>query len=158
MMEISLLGPLEVSFNQARLNVPGQKLRTLLAVFALNPSKTISRDDLIDELWSQAPPKDAVNSLQVHVLRLRRLLASYVGTPAMRRLLQTTSSGYSLIVPEDAVDANRFTTLISQARSVRRSDAAQSASLFVKALDLWRGPALLDIGDGMTCRIAAIRM
>jgi DNA-binding SARP family transcriptional activator len=157
-MEILLLGPLEISFDQVRLNVPGQKLRTLLAVLALNPSNTISRDQLIDELWPQAPPKDAVNSLQVHVLRLRHLLASYVGTPAMRRLLQTTSSGYRLSIPEDAIDASRFTAFVSQARSVRRSDAGECAGLFVRALELWRGPALLDIGDGMTCRIAAVRL
>ena len=92
-MEISLLGPLEVAFDQVRLDVPGQKLRTLLAVFGLSPSTAISRDQLIDELWPQAPPKDAANALQVHILRLRQLLASYAGAPAARALLVTSSSG-----------------------------------------------------------------
>lgn len=155
-MEISLLGSLEVSFGQVRLNVPGQKLRTLLAIFGLSPSTTVSQDQLIDELWPQAPPKDAANSLQVHVLRLRRLLASYAGAAA-GALLVTTSSGYCLAVAGDAIDAIQFTRLAAQAQQPG-CDAAQRRLFLVRALDLWRGPALLDIGDSMTCRIAAVRL
>jgi DNA-binding SARP family transcriptional activator len=157
-VEVSLLGPLEVSFGNVRLNVPGQKLRSLLAVFALTPSITISRDQLIDELWPQDPPKDAVNSLQVHILRLRQLIAMYAGHRAARELLVTTSSGYCLSIPDDSIDAICFTELLSRAQRLKRQDAKESRDLFVTALSLWRGPALLDIGDGMTCRIAAVRL
>jgi SARP family transcriptional regulator, regulator of embCAB operon len=156
-MEISLLGPLEVAFDQVRLDVPGQKLRTLLAVFGLSASTAISRDQLIDELWPQAPPKDAANALQVHILRLRQLLAAYAGAPAARALLVTSSAGYCLQVPPGSVDANRFTELAAQAQQPGR-DAAARRQVLVQALDLWRGPALLDIGDSMTCRIAAVRL
>ena len=156
-MEILLLGPLEVVFDQVRLNVPGQKLRTLLAVFGRSPSTPISRDQLIDELWPQAPPKDAANALQVHILRLRQLLASYAGAPAARALLVTSSPGYCLVLPSDSVDASRFTQLVAQARQPG-CDAAQRREILIRAMDLWRGPALLDIGDGMTCRIAAVRL
>lgn len=156
-MEVSLLGPLEVSFEKIQLGVPGQKLRTLLAIFALSPRNTISRDQLVDELWPQAPPKDAANSLQVHILRLRQLLASYAGARAARALLQTTSSGYCLSVPDESIDALRFTTLVTQALDPDQAEAGRRARL-TQALDLWRGPALLDIGDSMTCRIAAVRL
>lgn len=156
-MEISLLGPLEVVFDQVRLNVPGQKLRTLLAVFGLSPSTAISRDHLIDELWPEAPPKDAPNALQVHILRLRQLLASYAGVPAARALLVTSSPGYCLEVPSDSIDANRFTRLVAKAQQPD-CDTAERRQILTRALDLWRGPALVDIGDGMTCRIAAVRL
>jgi DNA-binding SARP family transcriptional activator len=140
-----------------RLNVPGQKLRTLLAIFGLSPSTAISQDQLIDELWPQAPPKDAVNSLQVHILRLRQLLASYAGARAARALLITTGSGYCLSVPDDAIDAILFTKLVAEAQEPGQ-EPAQCRKILVSALDLWRGPALLDIGDSMTCRLAAVRL
>jgi SARP family transcriptional regulator, regulator of embCAB operon len=155
-VEISLLGPLEVSADGIRLNVPGEKLRTLLAIFGLSPSTAVSQDQLIDELWPQAPPKDAVNSLQVHVLRLRQLLASYAGARAARELV-TTSSGYCLSVPGDTIDATRFTRMADQAQQ-SGLEPAQRRQLLTEALDMWRGPALLDVGDSLTCRIAALRL
>jgi SARP family transcriptional regulator, regulator of embCAB operon len=156
-VEISLLGPLEASFGDVRLNVPGEKLRTLLAIFGLSPSTAVSQDQLIGELWPQAPPKDTVNSLQVHVLRLRQLLASYAGARAARELLVTTSTGYRLCVPSDTIDAIRFTQLATAAQQPGL-EPAQRQRLLTQALDMWRGPALLDVGDSMTCRIAALRL
>src|SRR3954452_15182566 len=62
-MEIHLLGSLEMTDEHISLKIPGEKLRAIVATLALTPNRPVSRNDLIDELWGDSPPRDAENSL-----------------------------------------------------------------------------------------------
>jgi len=46
------------------------------AVLLLHANTVVSRDRLIDELWGDAPPKAAANTVQYYVSQLRKLLGA----------------------------------------------------------------------------------
>jgi predicted ATPase/DNA-binding SARP family transcriptional activator len=135
-MEYRLLGPFEAQAGDDPLQLGGSKQRGLLAVLALNANRVVSRERLIDALWGDRPPPTAVESVQVYVSRLRKLL------PA--ESLLTRPSGYLLRVEPDAVDILRFERLVAEARSLESEHAADA---FRAALGLWRGPPLAEFDE-----------
>ncbi|MFB4284019.1 MULTISPECIES: BTAD domain-containing putative transcriptional regulator [unclassified Nonomuraea] len=116
------------------LEVPGIRLRALLAALALDPGRIVTRARLVDWIWGERPPADEVNALQALVSRLRRVLPDGV--------IEADSGGYRLAVAPDAVDVSRFERLVGQARA---ADPAERAELLHSALALWRGAAMADI-------------
>ncbi|WP_371786251.1 BTAD domain-containing putative transcriptional regulator [Streptosporangium subroseum] len=114
--------------------VPGIRLRALLAALALEPGRIVSRGRLVDWIWGQRPPADEVNALQALVSRLRRVLPDGV--------IEADSGGYRLAVAPDAVDVCRFEHLVGQARA---AEPAVRADLLRSALALWRGTVMADI-------------
>ncbi|MFB9200155.1 BTAD domain-containing putative transcriptional regulator [Nonomuraea spiralis] len=134
-MRVGLLGPFEVRNPQgAMVEVPGVRLRALLAALALEPGRIVTRARLVDWIWGQRPPADEVNALQALVSRLRRVLPEGV--------IEADSGGYRLAVPSDAVDVCRFEHLVGQARA---AEPAARADLLHSALALWRGTPMADI-------------
>jgi predicted ATPase/DNA-binding SARP family transcriptional activator len=134
-VEVGLLGPFEVrNHDGAVVEVPGIRLRALLAALALEPGRIVSRGRLVDWIWGRRPPADEVNALQALVSRLRRALPDGV--------IEAGSGGYRLAVPPDAVDVCRFERLVGQARA---AEPAVRADLLRSALALWRGTAMADI-------------
>jgi DNA-binding SARP family transcriptional activator len=157
-MDIGLLGPTEISSRDYRFRLPGLKSRTLLAVLAINAGRTMSAEQLIDELWLDSPPKNAKNSLHVHVLRLRKLIDGQLGGSVARDLVQTSTSGYCLDVRPEAVDVHSFSRLVSRAHEVERTNRGEAVRLFTEALELWRGSALQDVDESITCRLTALAL
>ncbi len=127
-----MLGSFEVKDGDGvAVEVPGGRLRALLAALALEPGRIVPRGRLIDWIWGDESPADAANALQVLVSRLRKVL------PA--GLVEAKSGGYRLDVDPDAVDVSRFEGLVAQART---ADDPVRADLLRAALDLWRGTAM----------------
>ncbi|MER5647503.1 BTAD domain-containing putative transcriptional regulator [Streptosporangium sp. NPDC002524] len=134
-VRVELLGPFEVrNRDGAVVEVPGVRLRALLAALALEPGRSVSRARLVDWIWGHRPPADEANALQALVSRLRRVVPDGV--------IEADSGGYRLAVPPDAVDVHRFERLIGQARA---AEPAARADLLRSALALWRGTAMADI-------------
>ncbi|WP_416971094.1 AfsR/SARP family transcriptional regulator [Streptomyces sp. 4F14] len=156
-MEIHLLGSLEMTDEHVSLDIPGEKLRAIVATLALTPNRPVSRNDLIDELWGENPPRRAENSLHGHIARLRRIIAARTGTGGLRDLIVTSNFGYALSLPDRHVDALFFCDLVRRAALLQDSAPEDAVRLLTEGLALWRGPALLDTGHGMLCRMAATR-
>ncbi|MGW0192301.1 BTAD domain-containing putative transcriptional regulator [Nonomuraea sp. NPDC003201] len=134
-MRVGLLGPFEVrNHDGAVVEVPGIRLRALLAALALEPGRIVTRARLVDWIWGEEPPADEVNALQALVSRLRRVLPAGV--------IEADSGGYRLALAADAVDVSRFEQLVGQARA---AEPAARADLLRPALALWRGTAMADI-------------
>ena len=135
-MEIAILGPLAV-VGAPLPERPAQ--RRVLAMLALEVGRPVDREVLVDRLWGDAPPRTAVNTLQVHVSGLRRLFGDRV---------VRSGTGYCLDLPEHAVDAPRFTAAADRARAHAGAGAWASAhDEAVAALRLWRGDPLPEL-DG----------
>jgi pentatricopeptide repeat protein len=97
----------------------------------------------------------AANALQALVSRLRRAL------PGVE--VESHPAGYRLVIEPDAVDVARFERLVAAGRSALPGDAAAAARILREALDLWRGPALLDVAGAdffraPVARLAELRM
>ncbi|MFB4269925.1 BTAD domain-containing putative transcriptional regulator [Nonomuraea sp. GTA35] len=115
--------------------VPGIRLRGLLAALALEPGRIVTRARLVDWIWGEQPPSDEVNALQALVSRLRRVLPDGV--------IEADAGGYRLAVAPEAVDVWRFEQLVGKARAA--AEPAERAELLRSALALWRGSAMADI-------------
>ena len=113
LVEVRLLGPLEVDVDGRILDVRRQKQRALLALLALRAGEVVPTDRLVDELWGEEPPKAAVGSLQNFVSELRKMLGADV--------LVTRSPGYLLDIPRYAVDVHRFGSWSARPGAKRRS-------------------------------------
>src|SRR5437870_3576334 len=108
-MEFRLLGPLEVLRDGRSLALGGAKQRALLALLVLHADEVVSRDRLIDELWSDRSPGTAGHSLDVQISRLRKVLEP-------DQSLLTTAGGYVLRVDSGQIDARRFEELLEKGR------------------------------------------
>ncbi|MCP2357456.1 putative ATPase [Nonomuraea thailandensis] len=134
-MRVGLLGPFEVRDRDgAVVEVPGARLRGLLAALALEPGRIVTRARLVEWIWGEQPPSDEVNALQALVSRLRRVLPDGV--------IAADAGGYRLVVAPEAVDVWRFEQFVGQARG---AEPAERAELLRSALELWRGSAMADI-------------
>ncbi|HEY7273725.1 MAG TPA: BTAD domain-containing putative transcriptional regulator [Actinoplanes sp.] len=153
-VEFGVLGSLDVRIAGRPVEVPGARQRTLLAALLIRRDHVVPVDALIDEVFGEAPPREARNALQTYVVRLRQALG-----PA-GSVVVTHAPGYVLEVPAHAVDAERFTALLGQARTAEPPPAA--LALLDRALELWRGPAYAEftssVARGEALRLGELRL
>jgi DNA-binding SARP family transcriptional activator len=133
-MEFRILGPVEVREGDRVLKLGGAKQRAVLALLLLHANEVVSRDRLIDELWSESPPETAPTALQVHVSQLRKALG--------RDLILTQPPGYLIRVGDGELDLDRFERLVASARG---EEPGKAARLLREALALWRGLPLAEL-------------
>jgi len=146
-IEVLVLGPIELRRDGEIVPVPGGKPRALLAALVIDANQPVSQDRLIEALWGESAPARTASNLHVHVATLRKLFA---GGDAS---IETTGRGYSLHIDPERVDAVRFERLLREARE--RPDAAGDLRA---ALALWRGPALAEVADEPFGQTAARRL
>ncbi|MGW0705634.1 AfsR/SARP family transcriptional regulator [Streptomyces sp. NPDC002643] len=139
-------------------DVPGEKLRAIIASLALSPGEVVSGTKLLDELWGDSPPRTAANTLQGHIARLRRMIVKQTRSPYAREAIKTSSSGYLLDVDAENVDALRFTRIVEHVGLHVRTEPERSIQQLTSALRVWRGAALSDAGPGIACRTAAAHL
>src|SRR5207237_897274 len=82
------------------LDLGAPRQQAVLGVLLLRPGRLVPASTIVTDLWGDAPPGRAENSLQVHVSRLRRALPS--------ELLVTRAPGYLIDVEPGQVAAVRF--------------------------------------------------
>ena len=151
-LEFRILGPLEVSGERGPVSLGGPRQRALLAALLLRVGRVVPTEQLVDELYGLEPPKTATTSLQNAIGQLRRLLGA--------ETLVTRAPGYLLDARREQIDAHRFERLIEDAR---RAAAKERRELLVRALELWRGPALAefafeDWAQSETRRLGELRL
>jgi predicted ATPase/DNA-binding SARP family transcriptional activator len=153
-IELGILGPLEVRVAGRPRPVPGARQRALLAALLLRRGHVVPMDRLVDEVFGEAPPREARNALQTYIARLRQSLGPAAAVVATR------APGYVLEIPGDAVDAERFTALLGQSRGTEQPAAA--LALLDRALALWRGPAYAEFAStfarGEALRLSELRL
>nr|WP_042187861.1 tetratricopeptide repeat protein [Kibdelosporangium sp. MJ126-NF4]CEL17299.1 transcriptional regulator, SARP family [Kibdelosporangium sp. MJ126-NF4]CTQ91472.1 transcriptional regulator, SARP family [Kibdelosporangium sp. MJ126-NF4] len=138
-LRYGVLGPLEVVRDGHRVAVNGPKLRVLLATLLLQANATVSMDQLGERMWGERLPPTARKSIQLYVMRLRRMLGD-------DSLIETRPDGYLITVRPEQVDLLRFRLLAAAARQAARSgDLAEELARLEEALACWRGPALSDV-------------
>jgi predicted ATPase/DNA-binding SARP family transcriptional activator len=137
LIELGILGPLEVRRDGERVEPKAAKERALLTLLLLRPGEVVSRDRLVEELWGTERPETADHALQVYVSNLRRALG--------RDAIMTRAGGYALALDPGTVDAVRFQRLVERGRAELGRDPDAAAETLREALALWRGPALADV-------------
>ncbi len=140
-MQFRILGPLEVAADGTPVDVGGPKPRALLAALLVQPGTVVSSDRLIQIIWGDEPPAEALNALRAYVSRLRTALG-----PPVR--LFHRAPGYLLDVADAELDAAVFVGMLAEARM---HAAAGQYDRVVQVLDtalaMWRGEALAEFAD-----------
>jgi SARP family transcriptional regulator, regulator of embCAB operon len=144
-ISIQLLGPLSASSGTRTITPNAAKQREVLVLLALNAGRIVTVSTLVEELWGDHPPRSSATTLQTYIFHLRSSLA--LDTPRERvasEFLRTRHSGYQL---ECRTDAEEFRRL-ARAGRMAAGDPEGLSKLLGRALDLWRGPALVDVRQG----------
>ena len=136
-VEFRVLGLLEILEDGRALAIERGRQSALLALLVANAGRPLTTDRLVDELWDDQPPQNAVKSVQIYVSRLRARLG--------RDRIETTPTGYLLRAAADDVDAARAERLRTEGRRLLDlGHAEKAAAVLVEALALWRGDAYAD--------------
>jgi DNA-binding SARP family transcriptional activator len=154
-VQFAILGPVEVTAGGQRLGIGGPRARAVLARLIVAANRVVAAEMLAGELWPDLEPDRAAANLRVRVAKLRRVFRQ-AGTTDR---LVTHAPGYLLIAAPEEVDAVRFDRLAAQGRALLAAgDSAGAAGNLGRALGLWRGPALADVGDWDWARAEAARL
>jgi DNA-binding SARP family transcriptional activator len=141
-LKVFLLGPLRVAFRDRILERwPSRKGKFLFAYLAMNHSKIVSRDTLMEMFWPRSAPRSARNCLNVTIHGLRQHLQAVAGEVA---LILYENEGY-LINPELDfwLDVDEFKRAWSEGRT------REQQSRIKDALARYSMAARLYIGDLM---------
>ena len=133
-MQVRLLGPVDVMVDGQPRLVGGLRRTGILAVLALAAGEMISTDRLSQAVWGSGP-RPAVNTLQSHISALRHVL----GPDA----ITAVPPGYVLDLGTDGTDVQAAKRLLRQGTAAA-GPAAAVADLRA-ALDLWRGEPLAQV-------------
>jgi DNA-binding SARP family transcriptional activator len=146
-MEFRILGSLEVWEGERQLELAGPKRRAVLAYLLLHANEVVAVDRLVDQLWGEKAPRNAVAALHTHVSRLRKELGADV--------IARRAWGYVLRIEPEALDLERFERFSAAAENL---PARERAARLREALALWRGPPLEDLAfePGLAADIARL--
>jgi DNA-binding SARP family transcriptional activator len=150
-----LLGPLFVADSHGTvIRITQAKQRVIMAALLLKRNVTVTHDQLIDALWGDRPPPNALAAIRTYVARLRRTL----GEVATRLVSRPT--GYAIRVCEtrefDVAELECLRAESQEAAEARRWGQACQSSC--QALELWRGDPLEDIPSAALHRSDAERL
>jgi DNA-binding SARP family transcriptional activator len=160
-VEFRILGPLDLIVDGQVRSLPAGGERAVLELLLLNAGRVVPASTLVDALWGEDLPGNAVNALQGRISRLRKVVAD-AGLP--QALVTTRRPGYVADIDPARTDAHRFIRLVQQAR--RRADQnapLEAISLYDEGLALWRGDPLAEFAGedwarAEINRLTALRM
>src|SRR4051812_29470660 len=135
-VRIQVLGPMRAWLNDEPLPLGPPAQRAVLGLLVLAGGQPVGLAGLIDVFWGDQPPVSAVNVIQTHVKRLRRLLEPGRAAHSRSEVLPHQGDGYRLGVPAEQIDILRFRRLVR--------DAAEVSAL-TEALALWQGRPFADL-------------
>ena len=152
MVDVQLLGPVELSAEGRAVEVGPPQRRTVMAALAVDVGRPVAVDAVIERVWGPHAPDGARGAVHAHVARIRRMCEQAAEAAQEPLLLVRRSGGYLLEARPDQVDVYRFRQLVDQARAAAPADPAR-AGLLREALDLWRGEPLSGLNGEWAARM-----
>jgi DNA-binding SARP family transcriptional activator/tetratricopeptide (TPR) repeat protein len=154
-LTISLLGDLVIRLDGQVLDVGGRRQRAVFAILVVARGDVVSAERLIDSVWGEQAPTNAIGTLQAYVSHLRRQLEPGREARSRGNVIVSKGAGYALEVDDDAVDGWHFDRLV---RSAGRHGATHAAAVLTEALELWRGPALVEYATQAWAQPEVVRL
>ncbi|WP_432189961.1 BTAD domain-containing putative transcriptional regulator [Streptomyces sp. Tue6028] len=131
----SVLGPVRMWHAGDPLPAGSPQQRALLAALLLRQGRTATASELIDALWGEDPPSQALAAVRTYASRLRKMMGP--------ETLISESGGYAVRLPAQAVDVAVVTDLARRAEQMRvEGDLERARRLLQHALGMWEGEAL----------------
>jgi DNA-binding SARP family transcriptional activator len=160
-IEVRVLGPMEVTVSGVPVGVGGPRQRCVLARLIAARGQVVSADRIIDDIYAGDAPPGAHAAVQSYISRLRRALEPRRAAWAHADILVTSPPGYAARLGDGAVDAWSFEEQVRRAAEV--DDPAAAHAGLSAALALWRGAAFEEFGglpwaDLEASRLAELRL
>ncbi|GAA3253698.1 AfsR/SARP family transcriptional regulator [Streptomyces lavendulae] len=135
----AVLGPIRAWRGPEALPSGSPQQRALLAVLLLRDGRTATAPELIDAIWGEDPPPQALATIRTYASRLRKVL--HPG------LLVSDAGGYAIrLRHQEALDLGIARSLAADAEAARSAgDRALARTLLARALDLWDGEPLAGV-------------
>ncbi|MFI6867334.1 BTAD domain-containing putative transcriptional regulator [Nocardia sp. NPDC050406] len=146
-LDIRLLGSVQMSVAGRPVPVGGPKPRILLAMLTVNRRRAVSAQLLVDTIWDEDPPGNAMAGLYGYVATLRREMRS-AGADAEAVLRSVAAGCYQLDIADTQCDIGRFEShRTAGAAAAARGDHARAIDHFTSALAEWSGEPLAGLHD-----------
>lgn len=137
-LRFGVLGPVRVWRGAEALVSGAPQQRALLAVLLLRDGRTATAAELIDAIWGDEPPLQALAAVRTYASRLRKTLGPGV--------LVSESGGYALRLSSGVLDLAAAQELSVEAEKARAGgDQVRARELLKSALALWTGEPLAGI-------------
>ncbi|NED13177.1 AfsR/SARP family transcriptional regulator [Streptomyces sp. SID9124] len=137
-LHFSVLGPVRVGRGGEPLPSGSPQQRALLSALLLRGGHTVTAAELIDGIWGDEPPSQALAAVRTYASRLRKVLGPDT--------LVSDSGGYAMRTAPDALDLTVAQELAAEAEKARAGgDRNAARTLLNKALGLWDGEALASV-------------
>jgi DNA-binding SARP family transcriptional activator len=138
-LRFSVLGPVRAWRGAEPLATGSPQQRALLAALLLREGRTATASELIDALWGDEPPSQALAAVRTYASRLRKVLSPGV--------LVSESGGYAVrALPPGALDLAVAQELATDAEKAKNSgDLCHARRLLNEALGLWDGEVLASV-------------
>jgi DNA-binding SARP family transcriptional activator len=161
-MEFKVLGAFEADIDGISVLPSAAMQRRILALLVFYANQPLPVTTLMKELWGEHPPRTSLTTVQTYILGLRRRIDRALGSSvgrAAREVLLTCHGGYVLQMEPDSGDVHHYDRWAAQGqRHFEEGDYHAAARCFRDALDLWRGPALVDIQAGEVLETEKLRL
>ncbi|MFH8221559.1 BTAD domain-containing putative transcriptional regulator [Streptomyces sp. NPDC018057] len=138
-LRFCVLGPVRAWRGEEALPTGSPQQRALLAALLLREGRTATAAELIDALWGEEPPSQALAALRTYASRLRKVLDPGV--------LVSESGGYAVRgLDAGALDLATAQDLGTEADKARAAgDLHRARALLGRALHLWDGEPLAGV-------------
>ncbi|MFE1299071.1 BTAD domain-containing putative transcriptional regulator [Streptomyces sp. NPDC058731] len=138
-LRFGVLGPVRAWRGDDPLPTGSPQQRALLAALLLREGRTATAAELIDALWGEEPPSQALAAVRTYASRLRKVLDAGV--------LVSESGGYAVRgLAEGALDLAVAQDLAAEADKARAAgDLCHGREVLRRALALWDGEALAGV-------------
>ncbi|MFF5183886.1 BTAD domain-containing putative transcriptional regulator [Streptomyces sp. NPDC000345] len=138
-LRFDVLGPVRARRGEEQLNTGSPQQRALLAALLLREGRTATAGELIDALWGEEPPSQALAAVRTYASRLRKVLDPGV--------LVSESGGYAVRgLREGALDLTVAQEWAAEAEKARTAgDLTRAREVLNRALGLWDGEALAGV-------------
>ncbi|GAA0680721.1 transcriptional regulator AfsR [Kitasatospora atroaurantiaca] len=158
-LRFQVLGPVQAWRGDQALALGSPQQQAVLTMLLLHHGRPVTTQDLVDGLWGDRPPPQAVAALRTYISRLRGVIEPNREVRAPAELLVSVSDGYALRIPSDAVDLPVFDTACAEAAKARTAGELHTAHrLLASALALWSGRPLTGVpgpyADAQRLRLA----
>ncbi|MGW0814239.1 AfsR/SARP family transcriptional regulator [Streptomyces viridiviolaceus] len=138
-LRFGVLGPVRAWRGEEPLTTGSPQQRALLAALLLREGRTVTAPELIDALWGDEPPSQALAAVRTYASRLRKVLGA--------GLLVSESGGYAVRgLADGALDLTVAQDLAAEAEKARRAgDLCQARDVLRRSLALWDGEVLAGV-------------